>query len=76
CAADSTCSSGSGTEACLDGNDNDGDGLVDCDDPDCAADSSCTGSGTPTEACLDGADNDADGLVDCDDPDCASDPSC
>jgi hypothetical protein len=31
-------------ELCKDGIENDGDGLVDCDDPDCAADASCTGA--------------------------------
>ncbi len=43
--------------------DNDGDGLYDGDDPDCAA---------PAETdCFDGVDNDNDNLVDCADPDCA-----
>jgi hypothetical protein len=50
-------------EICTDGVDNDGDGRVDCDDPDCAE--GCQ------EICTDGVDNDGDGRVDCDDPDCA-----
>jgi hypothetical protein len=48
-------------EDCTDGSDNDGDALVDCADPDCAA--------TCLEKC-DGLDGDQDGLFDCDDPDC------
>jgi hypothetical protein len=45
---------------CLDGVDNDGDGLVD------AADGGCQGGGDPSEErdCHDGLDNDGDGLVD------------
>lgn len=43
--------------------DNDGDGLYDLDDPDCAP---------PVEAdCFDGVDNDGDGQADCADSDCA-----
>ncbi len=60
-------------EDCDDGIDNDADGLIDCDDPDCFADPDCQGE---TEDCTDGIDNDGDGLIDCDDPDCALDPSC
>ncbi len=45
---------------CDDGIDNDEDGLVDADDPDCWG----------TEVCDDGIDNDGDGLVDFEDPDC------
>jgi hypothetical protein len=57
----------------VDGADDDGDGLIDCDDPDCAADASCA---TGETACVDGRDDDGDGLTDCDDPDCAADASC
>ncbi|MCA8961116.1 MAG: hypothetical protein KDC38_11415, partial [Planctomycetes bacterium] len=49
-------------ENCTDGVDNDGDMLVDCDDPDCTT--SCA------EVCDDAMDNDADGLIDCADPEC------
>jgi hypothetical protein len=56
-------------EICDDGYDNDGDGLTDCDDPD------CFGPGCP-EICSDGYDNDIDGFVDCDDPDCFGAPAC
>ena len=48
---------------CNDKIDNDKDGLVDCDDPDCA----CSGQ---KEICDNGIDDDGDKLVDCDDPDC------
>ena len=38
---------GGGTEtSCTDGTDNDGDTLIDCDDPDCANDPACQSSGT------------------------------
>ena len=65
---------GGGTpENCSNGTDDDGDGLTDCDDPDCAGDPNC--QSTP-ENCSNGSDDDGDGLTDCDDPDCASDPAC
>ena len=50
---------------CGDGLDDDGDGLVDCEDGDCAGDPLCEEAD-----CDDGLDNDADGLTDCDDDDC------
>lgn len=51
-------------EDCTDGVDEDGDGLVDCEDADCFDTPACT------EACTDEVDNDLDGLVDCEDDDC------
>ncbi|MHC4838714.1 MAG: S8 family serine peptidase, partial [Planctomycetota bacterium] len=60
-------------EDCRNGVDDDGDGLVDCDDPDCADDTACPPS---TEDCTNGVDDDGDGLVDCEDPDCGKDPAC
>jgi hypothetical protein len=70
-------------EQCKDGQDNDGDGLVDCADPNCAPLQVCgatttttsTPAGPPnteltTTACQDGRDNDNDGKVDCEDDDC------
>ena len=48
-------------EICDDSQDNDGDGLTDCLDPDCPF---CP------EICDDGVDNDRDRLIDCKDPDC------
>lgn len=55
-----------GPERCDDGLDNDRDWLVDCDDPDCAAE--CA----PAREldCFNGLDDDSDGAVDCDDSDC------
>ncbi len=49
-------------EDCLDGLDNDLDGLVDCADEDC--------DGMCAEVCGDGRDNDGDGAIDCLDSDC------
>jgi len=59
-------------EDCRNGEDDDQDGLVDCDDPDCTDDPTCI----PTEDCADGADNDGDGLVDCEDADCIDATAC
>ncbi len=54
--------------SCTDGVDNDGDGLTDCADPECATGNvGCIEDGPN---CGDGVDQDGDGLVDCDDPDC------
>lgn len=57
--------------ACADGEDNDGDGQTDLDDPDCRRDA-VTGL-LPGElgVCANGADDDADGLADYEDPGCA-----
>ena len=52
-------------EDCVNGSDDDGDGLVDCEDPECAATGACSEGD-----CGDGVDNDNDGLADCDDNDC------
>jgi hypothetical protein len=54
-----------GNANCSDGIDNDGDTLVDLNDPDCVA---------PPEVCDNGADDDGDTLVDLNDPDCAAPP--
>jgi hypothetical protein len=61
------------SEICDDGSDNDGDGKVDCDDPDCSKDSTCGGT---EKNCKDGVDNDNDGLTDCNDSDCAGKQGC
>jgi len=64
-------------EACVGGADEDGDGLVDCDDPDCDGTPSCDGGGTTDpEICDDGLDNDGDGDIDCDDADCGDLEAC
>ena len=51
---------------CADGMDNDFDGIIDCDDPDC--DGHCSEQGSTR--CQDGRDNDGDGLIDAWDPRC------
>jgi hypothetical protein len=53
-------------EICDNTTDDDGDGLVDCDDPSCFGQGPCT---TETN-CGDGYDNDDDGNTDCEDDDC------
>jgi hypothetical protein len=53
---------------CGDGIDNDGDGLVDGDDPDCAGEE--PPPPPPADSCDDGLDNDRDDLTDEDDPEC------
>jgi hypothetical protein len=59
----------SGTSGdCADGLDNDGDGWVDGDDPDCVLGSEETGHGSSD--CNDGADNDGDSYVDAQDQGC------
>jgi arylsulfate sulfotransferase len=64
--------------ACSDGEDNDGDGLVDAADPSCAV----AAGASETEPCDDHVDNDGNGLVDMADPTCSLDwpyhegPSC
>ncbi len=50
-------------EDCESEGDEDGDGLADCDDPDCAD--------VCVEDCESEGDEDQDGLADCEDPDCA-----
>jgi hypothetical protein len=73
---------------CEDGLDNDGDGLIDCADPDCGNESpECAGDddsvGDDDDSafvgetnCSDTLDNDFDNATDCDDPDCALDANC
>jgi hypothetical protein len=56
-------------EVCGDGEDNDCDELIDCDDPNCAESPQCEG---PVEICGDCIDNDGDTFVDLDDPDCCA----
>ena len=55
-------------EYCASGEDEDGDGLTDCDDPDCARFAACLAR---PEQCANGVDDDADGATDWADPDCA-----
>jgi hypothetical protein len=58
---------------CQNGLDDDVDGLLDCQDPDCGSDPYCFGG---NENCGNGKDDDGDGLIDCLDPDCKSHPLC
>jgi hypothetical protein len=50
---------------CNDALDNDCDGLIDCEDPDCADDPICPPALIEWPMCLDDLDNDNDGLIDC-----------
>ncbi len=61
------------SEDCEDGEDNDGDTLVDCDDPDCQTFPGCAPG---SEICDDGIDNDGDEQIDCEDSDCEEHPDC
>ena len=58
--------------ACANLEDDDGDGLVDCDDPDCSDSDYCL----PESSGSDQIDNDLDGSVDCFDEDCDSSEDC
>ncbi len=64
------------TWGCSDGLDNDGDGLIDADDPRCTSPLGAESDGgltrLPTTACSDGLDNDGDGLIDAADDGCLS----
>ena len=66
---------------CGDNIDNDGDGLVDCADPDCAAAYRCAERGPEPAApdparCFDGVDNDENGYTDCGDWGCLREGYC
>jgi hypothetical protein len=83
CSADGVCVESLKETICDDGYDNDFDGLVDCDDPDCEGSAECVeyvppedGVGVGYEICDNYIDDDNDGLVDCDDPDCEFDEYC
>ena len=80
-----TCGDPASLPECSDTTDNDGDGVIDADDPGCHTDGDATnpdsydpndddesdGGGTP--ACSDTTDNDGDGVIDADDPGCHTD---
>lgn len=65
---------GGGDEICDNGIDDDNDGLVDCEDPDCCGFEGCD-SCVETD-CTNGIDDDGDGLIDEEDPDCFNDSPC
>ncbi|MEZ4391018.1 MAG: PPC domain-containing protein [Polyangiales bacterium] len=72
-------SEATGAEVCNNRVDDDGDGLVDCADRDCATSIFCTCTPTPerdARSCSDRVDNDCDGQADCADPDCAGTAAC
>ena len=60
------------TDDCGDCSDNDGDGWVDNDDPDCVSGDNEDNAAFGTYTCNDGIDNDSDGRIDADDSDCTS----
>ncbi|MCA9563209.1 MAG: DUF4215 domain-containing protein, partial [Myxococcales bacterium] len=62
-------------ELCSDGEDNDGDEAVDCDDTDCASSTLCR-TDEPQEDCDTVGDEDGNQLADCDDPACATAAAC
>lgn len=59
-------------EICNDLVDNNGNELVDCDDPDCPGTYACP----KEDVCDDHQDNDGDSLTDCADPDCSESTNC
>jgi len=61
---------------CSDGEDNDQDGFLDCDDWDCNDQPGCLIEGDWSGECSDHLDNDQDGFLDCDDFDCWESEEC
>jgi len=62
---------------CADGVDEeDGDGLIDCDDPDCDSSWVCSFDIVGEGDCFDGVDGDNDGAIDCADADCGAENGC
>jgi len=60
------------TTQCNDGQDNDGDGLIDSNDPHCTSPNDNNEYQPGQTQCNDGQDNDGDGLIDFNDPECQS----
>src|SRR5690606_1625317 len=60
-------------EICTNNVDDDGDGIIDCNDNYCATHPACVES---EEDCQNGQDDDGDGMVDCMDPTCAASQEC
>ncbi len=74
CGDDDSGNNNTAQEICANGLDDDGDGLIDCFDPNCYTNPVCANN---TETlCADGVDNDSDGYTDCLDSDCLNDPAC
>jgi hypothetical protein len=61
-----------GFENCSNGSDDDGDGKIDCADPECWGAAGCT----TEQNCNDGQDDDLDGAADCADEDCDGTLAC
>lgn len=59
------------SEICDNGKDDNGNGKVDCDDPDCTTATACM-----KEICNNGIDDNGNGKVDCNDPDCTGAIQC
>ncbi|MFH2005946.1 MAG: kelch repeat-containing protein [bacterium] len=77
CGDDDGATPENGSLSCQDGLDNDGDGLIDCNDPDCLVQSWCAANQeTLAMQCSDGIDNDNDGFIDCEDPSCSVNDFC
>ncbi|MDA3864928.1 MAG: S1 family peptidase [Deltaproteobacteria bacterium] len=67
------CNNNEPVEECSNGNDEDDDGLVDCEDADCILTNECLNR---IEICDNGTDDDGDLKADCEDIDCASFSAC
>ncbi len=61
------------TEICDNGIDDTGNGLTDCEDPECVDHPACA---DPFEICDNGIDDTGNGLTDCEDPECAEEWFC
>ncbi len=61
-------------ENCVNGSDDNGDGLADCEDPQCVAHAACIPMREMN--CANGVDDDDDGFIDCSDPDCQQSIEC
>lgn len=72
CVIDMTQCKGVADVECNDEDDNDGDGLIDLEDPGCGGDPD---NDDENPQCADGIDNDGDGLIDINDAGCGGDPS-
>jgi hypothetical protein len=75
------CGKKNSPEVCTDGQDNDGDDKIDCDDTECATAEACAPVDTDTTPtsesdCNDGVDEDNDNTTDCDDSDCEGSSDC
>lgn len=78
----SAANGGAGESNCADGIDDEGDGRVDCEDPDCLRDPACAHllqnelPAVSESDCGNAIDDDKDGATDCVDEDCLSDAAC